>query len=212
MATLKQGYASGSIKASTPNMLSLPKKTAAPKYVSNTTAQGIMTDNATWFRNNYLSQPTRAPGGAGVTASINNSPKTSAPGVVSQTLKQAANALIHPETQPGYVPPSGPGTQQMMGTAGIGGTTMGILDSAKAYATSKGGKALIGGAVAAVTGGSTSSSTSTSRAVNPNTGRPYRRMNPANGKAVRRAMRRVSSFHRMARNVEKQLSKYSRRK
>lgn len=36
------------------------------------------------------------------------------------------------------------------------------------------------------------------RAINPRTGRPYRRMNPLNPKALRRGMRRVQAFARFA--------------
>jgi len=57
---------------------------------------------------------------------------------------------------------------------------------------------LLGYAVGRTTGGS-------SRAINPRTGKPYRRTNPTNFKALSRAIRRVNSFTKANNKVEKAL-------
>ena len=195
------------------------KGTTVSAPVTSPVAAGIMTSNADWFRNNFLTQPTRQPGGNAPSTSPQNAQKGSAPGVVASTMAKmavlpaatVAIGMINPKSDPSYVPANAPDSTRLYATATGGSTTMGLLDSAKTFATSTGGKALIGGAVSALTSAKGAGTVSTSRAVNPRTGRPYRHINPANGKAVSRAVRRLSSFSRMAHRVEKQIGKYARR-
>jgi len=155
-----------------------------------------------------LNQPTRTPGGAGISISPVNSSSNSSPGFVSNLV----TSLTNPSSVPGYVSANEPGSVKLSGAVGTtavagaaGGAAMGLLDTAKTYLSSSSGKQILGGATAALTGGSTT--TTTSRAINPRTGKPYRRMDPLNVKAVRRATRRLNSFTHTTHSVEKALRK-----
>lgn len=47
------------------------------------------------------------------------------------------------------------------------------------------------------------------RAINPRTGKPYRRMNVGNAKAAKRAIRRIKGVRRLLHDIERQLPKQS---
>jgi len=149
-----------------------------------------------------LCAPTRTPGGAGINMSPLNPPKANSPGFVSTFLTNAANNT--------YVEAGAPNTQNMY--SNVGGNSMGLLETGKAALKSDIGKQILGGAVDQVTGGSKASATSTSRSVNPATGRSYRHMNSLNPRALSRATRRIASFTKRVHSVDKLLHKIARKR
>lgn len=144
-----------------------------------------------------VNQPTRTPGGAGLNLTNKQPTSSNSPGFIKQLYSNIQNAE--------YVSADDPNSMRL--SAQVGGT-MGLLESVKSIASSSEGKALIGGGVAALTGGSKSTTTtSAGRAVNPNTGRPYRHMNSLNPHALSRATRRIKSFTKRVHTVEKALNR-----
>ena len=144
-----------------------------------------------------VNQPTRTPGGAGLSVSPNNPTSSNSPGFLS--------LLLNPTLDPSYLSADDPNSTKSF--AASGGATMGLLETAKAYATSAAGKQIIGGGVAALTSKKSTTTTAAGKAVNPRTGISYRHMNSLNPHALSRATRRIKSFTKRVKSVEKALNR-----
>jgi len=141
--------------------------------------------------------PTRTPGGASILTSpqTSQSSAVSLPGRVGSDIDQNANintpALSNQLNQGGITM----GLESALSTLGSVGAKIGTVTSALGLSTKKTPavktKVLSDGTVVL------------SR---------YRRINPANGKAVRHALTRIKAFNRMAHSIDKAMNKAHRRK